>query len=584
MSFEPALRQRVEAYLQDEPDPGDRQELEALLAAGDAEALAERFARPLTFGTAGLRGPLGAGPSCINRATVARATAGLCRHVRESVTDAAARGLAIGYDGRHRSAELAEEVAAVAAGAGLRVIRFVQPVPTPLLAYCVREHGAAAGVMVTASHNPATDNGYKVYWEHGAQITAPIDTAILAAMDAVDSVRALPRLDAVARAEKGLEQIVGAELERRYLALLQGLVGNGCQGAPELTLAYTALHGVGERLVLAALQAAGFGRVFSVPEEAHPNPEFPGMPFPNPEEAGVMDRVLALGETQAVDLVLASDPDADRLAAAARGGAARLRMLDGNSIGALLADALLESYEGPATPLIVATIVSTPLCARIAVEHGARFEYTLTGFKWIEARARELEQDGDHRLVFGFEEALGYGVPGVSDKDGISAALLLACLAAREKAAGRGLLQRLEGLYLRHGLHKSRQLSLRLEASAAGRKKLEAMMQRLRAQPPERLSGLRVMALSDLKSGQQWGEPRLPLSLPPSDLLVFELEGEHRVCVRPSGTEAKLKCYLDVRLPLRERAELASVEGEAERLLDALTSELRSLLGADGVA
>jgi len=584
-----ALRAQVRAYIADDPDPGSAAELSALLDAGDLAALRERFALPLGLGTAGLRGALGAGPGRMSRALCARATAALCALLQARLPNAPRRGLAIGFDARHGSAMLAEEVAAVAAGAGFCVHLARAHVPTPVLAFAVLELRAAGGVMITASHNPAADNGYKIYLDNGAQITAPHDLALAAAMRAVGSLRALPRLDAAARRDKGREQGFGAELLARYLAAIRSeQPGRVPAASPQpaaaasmrtgaragLRIAYTALHGVGEPLARAALAQAGFTDVHSVAEQAEPDPDFPTVAFPNPEEPGALDRALALGERVSAALVIANDPDADRLALAARDGSGALRPLSGNQTGALLAEHLLGSRPADGRALLLASIVSTPLIARIAAAHGARFEATLTGFKWICNRAIELEREHGLRCVLGVEEALGYAIgTAVRDKDGIAAAVVAAQLAEQLAARGQTLFDQLDALYLRHGVHASGQRSLRL-SGVDGLARGRALMQQLRERPPEQLAGRRVLVVRDLSAAGEGA------ALPRADLLIWELgeEGrpQQRVAIRPSGTEPKIKVYLDVREPVAS----AESVGAARTRADEISAELAAAVAA----
>jgi len=571
---DPALHERVLRWIADDPDAASRSELEQLIAAQDWAALGERFAAPLAFGTAGLRGEIGAGPARMNRALVARASAGLCRELEAEVPRAKERGLCIGFDARRGSREFAEETAAVAAGLGFRVHVFEQPGPTPLLAFAVLERAAAGGVMVTASHNPARDNGYKVYWENGAQIVPPHDLSIAAAMLAVPSVLALPRLDPHERRARGLEQPVGVEIEARYLQGVRALAGQRTPNAGALALAYTALHGVGSRLVRAALADAGFTRIASVVEQDEPDPEFPTVAFPNPEEPGAMDRALALGEQVHADLVIANDPDADRLALAARTRSGRLQMLTGNQTGVLLAEHVLSSLARARTDdrpaVVLSSLVSTPMIASVARAHGASWEPTLTGFKWICNRAMQLERERGLRFAFGFEEALGYSAGTlVRDKDGISSAVLAANLAADLKVQGRTLHELLEDLYRRHGMYVSSQIALRLHADAQ-----QSLMNAARSRPPATLAGLRLRATIDALHGTVSGEPSFRPELPPSDMLIWELDGGHRICVRPSGTEPKLKLYLDVREPVRGEEPVAVAAERAAATLEALAGAL----------
>jgi len=571
------LREAVERWIEDDPDPATQAELRALLDGDELGALHERFDAPLVFGTAGLRGPLGGGPSCMNRALVARTTAAVCARLIARLPDARQRGLCIGFDARHGSAAFAEEAAAVAAGAGFVCRVFEAPGPTPLLAFAVKHLRAAAGVMITASHNPKQDNGYKLYLEHGAQLTAPEDTRVAEAMAEFGSVRALPRLDRAARFERALQHALGEALERDYLAAIAG--GRPAPKDPSgLRIAYTALHGVGAPLMRAALARAGFSDVHEVAEQASPDPDFPTVAFPNPEEPGAMDRVLALGERVGAQLVLASDPDADRLAVGAREDRGKLVALTGNEVGALLADHLLREPGDDGKRLVIGSIVSTPLAERIAAAHGARFEPTLTGFKWICTRARELEASEGLSFVLGFEEALGYAVgTAVRDKDGIGAGVVMARLAASLHRAGMTLFSRRDELHRAHGAWVSGQVTVRIEAGDA-LARATAHMAALRASPPDSLAGRAVIGAADLLTGERRGACSLKTSLPPSDLLLWDLTGGDRVAVRPSGTEPKLKLYLDVTEPVAEGEAVAAARGRAQARLDALVEAARHLL------
>jgi phosphomannomutase len=574
-----SLREQVERWMAGDPDSECRAELGRLLEAGQWEELGERFAGELQFGTAGLRALVGAGPARMNRAVVGRVTAGLCEYLKQTVTDAAQRGLCIGYDARRMSPELAEESAAVAAAAGFVTRVFDAAVPTPLLAFSVLERQAAAGVMITASHNAAGYNGYKVYWGNGAQIIPPHDREIAAAFVAQGPAARLPRLPAGHARERGLRHDLGHELTGRYLEGVRSLPLH-----PELPrdicIAYTPLHGVGGRLALQALQEAGFHRLHTVAEQFEPDGGFPTLAHPNPEEAGAMQRVLDLARRVKADLVIAHDPDADRMALAAPDRDGEPVALTGDQVGILLAHYLLEQGEGGEGRLLVSSIVSTPLLQDIARHHGARWEGTLTGFKWICNRALELERESGARFVFGFEEALGYtaGTP-VRDKDGISSAVLAADMAAWCKHRGlslRGELERAENIY---GRVYSRSFSLPVPGpGAAG--KMNELMVRARDSIPERIGGCPVVAVSDLLAGvrREAGGLQVRLEFPTTDLIALELEGGHRVILRPSGTEPKLKLYFHLRQPPDSDGGARFGEREAGRVLQELVDDfLRQL-------
>ncbi|MFB7912484.1 phospho-sugar mutase [Streptomyces sp. NPDC056061] len=541
---------RARTWLAEDPDPETRDELAALIDAGTAESadeLAARFAGTLQFGTAGLRGELGAGPMRMNRAVVIRAAAGLAAYLK-------ARGQAdglvvIGYDARYKSADFARDTAAVMTGAGLRAAVLPRPLPTPVLAYAIRHLGAVAGVEVTASHNPPRDNGYKVYLGDGSQIVPPADAEIAAAIDAVGPLDGVPRPD-------GGWEILGDEVLDAYLARTDAVLAAGSPRTAQVV--YTAMHGVGTSVLTAAFARAGFPEPVLVAEQAEPDPAFPTVAFPNPEEPGAMDLALATARRTGPDLIIANDPDADRCAVAVPDPAAEggWRMLSGDELGALLASHLVD---GGATGVLAESIVSSSLLGRIAEKAGLGYEETLTGFKWI-ARV-----DG---LRYGYEEALGYCVDpeGVRDKDGITAALLVAELASVLKERGRTLLDLLDDLAVEHGLHATGQLSVRVEDL----KVIADAMRRLREHPPASLGGLAVTSAEDLSRGTA--------QLPPTDGLRYRLRGA-RVIVRPSGTEPKLKCYLEVVVPVGTAEELPAARARGAELLAGIRRDLAAAAG-----
>jgi phosphomannomutase len=535
---------RAKAWLAEDPDQETRDELAELIDAGDVQELSARFSGTLQFGTAGLRGELGAGPMRMNRSVVIRAAAGLAAYLKKN---GQAGGLVvIGYDARHKSADFARDTAAVMTGAGLRAAVLPRPLPTPVLAFAIRHLGAVAGVEVTASHNPPRDNGYKVYLGDGSQIVPPADAEIAAEIDAIASLHDVPRPAA------GWETLDDSVLDA-YLARTDAVLAPGSPRTARTV--YTAMHGVGKDVLLAAFARAGFPEPVLVAEQAEPDPDFPTVAFPNPEEPGAMDLAFARARATGPDLVIANDPDADRCAVAVRDGE-DWRMLRGDEVGALLAAHLVRRG---ATGVFAESIVSSSLLGRIAEKAGLPYEETLTGFKWI-ARV-----DG---LRYGYEEALGYCVDpeGVRDKDGITAALLVTELASQLKEEGRTLLDLLDDLAVEHGLHATDQLSVRVQDLSV----IAGAMRRLREQPPARLAGLTVVRAEDLSQGTD--------RLPPTDGLRYALEGA-RVIVRPSGTEPKLKCYLEVVVPVPDHSALPSARAHATELLGALKRDLSAAAG-----
>ncbi|MFI6606035.1 phospho-sugar mutase [Streptomyces sp. NPDC050507] len=538
---------RARTWLAEDPDPETRDELAKLIDAEDLDELGARFSGTLQFGTAGLRGEIGAGPMRMNRAVVIRAAAGLAAYLKDQGQDGGL--VVIGYDARYKSTDFARDTAAVMTGAGLRAAVLPRPLPTPVLAYAIRHLGAVAGVEVTASHNPPRDNGYKVYLGDGSQIVPPADGQIAAAIAAVGP------LDTVPRPGNGWETL-GDEVLDAYLARTDAVLAAGSPRTAHVV--YTAMHGVGTSVLTAAFDRAGFPAPVLVAEQAEPDPAFPTVAFPNPEEPGAMDLAFATARRSDPDLVIANDPDADRCAVAVPDPAVDggWRMLRGDEVGALLAAHLVRRGV---SGVFAESIVSSSLLGRIAEKAGLGYEETLTGFKWI-ARVEGLR--------YGYEEALGYCVDpdGVRDKDGVTAALLVAELASVLKEQGRTLLDLLDDLALEHGLHATDQLSVRVEDLSV----IADAMRRLREQPPAALAGLAVTSAEDLARGTEL--------LPATDGLRYHLEGA-RVIVRPSGTEPKLKCYLEVVVPVGSADELPAARAKGAELLTGIKRDLAAAAG-----
>jgi phosphomannomutase len=609
------LRARVEAWIADDPDAVDQAELTTLLdhaiegdsptvahadddwlAAGDsladevmafaagghaeeaAQQLADRFAGRLTFGTAGLRGQIGAGPNRMNRAVVRAATSAVAGWLLDSASQPAGPGglrVVVGCDARHRSAEFADEAAAVLAAAGIRVSLLPRPCPTPLAAFAVRHLSAQAGIMITASHNPRTDNGYKLYLSDGAQVIPPADVEIEGRIAALGPLLAVP----ASRLDDPLITRHGEEVAEAYLGAITA--GSPISGRPQqLRVVYTPMHGVAGQLLLQAVGRAGFPKPHVVTIQAQPDPDFPTAAFPNPEEPTALTLALADAKVLDADLMLANDPDGDRLAVAVPepetrrtqrtipGTAVpedgRWRVLTGDQVGALLGAYLLAgeglaSETGP-VPLVAATIVSSTLLSKIAAKAGARYAQTLTGFKWI---ARAADQQPGTRFVFGYEEAIGYAVgAAVRDKDGIGAAVAFLRLATEAAWAGRSVLDLYDALEREHGVHLTSQLSLPIPG-------IDEVMRQLRADPPASLGGQQVDACIDYAGSAATG-------LPPSDVLSFRL-GRDRVVIRPSGTEPKVKAYFEIVEPVPPGG-LIATRLTAQRRLAPLRAAVSALL------
>jgi phosphomannomutase len=544
------LVRAIASWTEQDPDPQTRQQLDELAKAansGDARAMAEladAFSARLQFGTAGLRGALGPGPNRMNRVVVGQTAAALASHLLDH--GLAGGGVIIGFDARHKSDIFARDTAEIMSGAGFQTMITSGPLPTPLVPFGIRHFGCVAGVVVTASHNPPQDNGYKVYLGDGSQIVPPADAEISAWIDQV----AQHSLDDIPRSPS--YTVLGEELLSAYLDRVAGLVR---PDAPrQVRWVYTPLHGVGASLVERAVSACGFPSPHVVAEQANPDPRFPTVAFPNPEEPGAIDLALAQAQEIGADLVIANDPDADRCAIAVIVDG-EWRMLSGDELGVLLGeDALRRCVRGT----YACSIVSSSLLSAMATAYRQPFVYTLTGFKWI-GRVPGL--------AYGYEEAIGYCVDpeAVPDKDGVSALIMVLTLGAGLKAEGLSLADRLDEIARRYGIYQTEQVSVRVPDP----KIITSAMDRLRARPPRILAG-HLTSVHDLAHGSQ--------ELPPTNAVL--ITGEMiKVVVRPSGTEPKLKCYLEVHLGTTSSADIPATRAQARSILATIRSEMSAVLG-----
>lgn len=560
-------------------DANDVAAVQKLVDAGDEAALKVFFAYSTKFGTAGLRELVGPGPGRINRAVIRRTTRAVGEYLAPRGQGASELCVVVGYDARIHSRQFAEETVGVLVALGFRVRYFEDPVPTPLVAYALRAYSAAAAVVVTASHNKKEYNGYKLYAKNGAQIVSPADETIAQLIKSGPKAKDVPfSPGTLSGGHASARPVEGAVIDR-YFADIAALRPSDSPKR-DLGMVYTPLHGVGYASVRRAFTEAGFTQLSVVEQQAQPNGKFPKLSDPNPEKPRTLQRARETADALGVDLILANDPDADRLAVAVRGPGDAFVQLTGNQIGVLLADYLLErrqreNGDSAARPLIVFSIVSTPMARKVAEAYGARAEVTLTGFKWVWNAAIDLMASDDLEYVFGFEEALGYCAGDiVHDKDGVSAALLFAELAAEEASRGRTVLERLETLYRRHDLWVSQQLSAE-DKEPGGVERIKAAVVALAETPPSEVAGIRVDSVVDYRTG---GESR-PRWLENNEMVQWNLTTGTRVLVRPSGTEPKLKIYVDLRLPLSDGDDLARAEAEAEAQAEAIAQATRQLAG-----
>ncbi|CAK4075306.1 phospho-sugar mutase [Vibrio sp. 16] len=562
------MMEQVTHWLEKDPDPRTREELQLLIDEKQFDELDDRFSQRLEFGTAGLRGKVGCGPNRMNRLVIQETATGLGHYLIEQVENAKERGVVIGYDGRPDSKQFSHDTAAVLTSLGIKVYLTHDVAATPIVAFGVRHFNAAAAVVVTASHNPPEYNGFKVYWENGAQIIPPHDSGIAKEID----IAATKPVPLMSLDDAQAHQLLVWLKEEYYQTYRQTMNSNALlsnHNAPEAVgIAYTAMHGVGAEMAETLLADAGFTKVYSVKEQREPDGSFPTVNFPNPEEAGAMDMVVALAKANDADIACANDPDADRFAVSVKKPNGEYQMLTGDQVGSLFGHYLLSKTEASGQ-LVGNTIVSSTLLQKIAHSFGAEYYQTLTGFKWLTNIAMQ-KQTQDKQFLFAYEEALGYTVGNkVWDKDGLSALVAFAQLTAELKAQGKTIWDQLESIYRQHGMVINAQHSAALDPKAP------PVGDKLRANQPTQIAGRQVEVLEDLKTLTRTHSDCTveSIDLPASDVLIYHLSGGARVIVRPSGTEPKLKCYYEVVEEFSSQESFEQAYEKADLAMDMLIAE-----------
>jgi phosphomannomutase len=564
------ILEAARVWMAGDPDPETRKALQKLIDSGDMSGLEKAMGGTLTFGTAGIRGEMGTGSNRMNRAVVIKTTRGLADYLIEKGGGLPDSPVILGFDARPSSRRFAEDASGVLAAAGIRVGFFPEVTPTPLVAYTAKHVAAPAAVVITASHNPPADNGYKVYAANAAQIIPPVDTGIAAAIEKVGPAADVPRIEDVFAESSDLVTVVPEEIYESYREEVYESRPN--PQTSDFKIIYTPLHGVGAKILNRLCAQAHHSGIMTVPEQAEPDGSFPTVNFPNPEEPGALDLAISLAKKEQAGLLIANDPDADRLAAAVP-FAGEWRLLSGNELGVLLGDYVLRYWRDSQPPIVVNSVVSSPMLGEIAQRRGARHEVTLTGFKWIINAGLALEERGEGRFAFGYEEALGYSIgKTVRDKDGLSAALVLCDLAAEERSGERTLLDRLHDLWSEVGLWVSAQHSI-ARTGPGGQQEIGKAVGRLAEAPPTTVGGHEVMSVTDYRAAAELR----PIWLGEQDLIEIELADVGRALVRPSGTEPKLKVYVDL------RGDPGSEPDEAHRRLTADAAAMAREVG-EGLA
>ncbi len=583
--------ERAKAYIAEEQDPHFKKEVEDLIASGDRAELEDRFYRNLEFGTGGLRGIIGGGTNRMNTSGINKATQGLANYVMKTVPEKAKEGrlsAVIAYDSRRYSDVFAEATARIFAANGFKTYLFTSLRPTPELSFAVRTLGCDTGVVVTASHNPPQYNGYKAYWNDGAQVTEPHDVGIIEEVNAVTAVKTVSREEAL---KNGSLILIDAEIDEKYWAMVKAQLFRPAlirEKAKEVRIVYTPLHGTGAMHVEKVLGDMGLN-IKTVPEQREPDGAFPTVAYPNPEEAAALKMALDLGKKEKADVVMETDPAADRFGAAVPAPDGSFVLISGNQMGALLTDYILHSRSElgkmPESPAMIRSIVTSTMCDRIAEAHGVHVEECLTGFKWIASIMASFEKTGAYRYVFGFEESYGYNVETeVRDKDGVSAAAMCAEMTLYWRSQGKSLLDRLQELYAEYGYFEDRAIS-KTFPGASGVSVMNGIMAKLRSEGLKTLGGQKVLKIRDVGEGTVY-DPATPgkkerIHLPSSNVLQFYLENGTIVSARPSGTEPKIKFYINCSVKTQDSSPDAAKQ-EAAALISRIETEIHGILDNAG--
>ena len=569
------LEDEIHRWLSRDPDTYTRDEITRLLRQGATEELESRFCGRLAFGTAGLRAKVGAGPMRLNRLVIRETTVAVGTLLIREFGKATKSCVVVGFDARLDSQLFAHDAACVLAGMGIRVSLFYDASPTPLVAYAVKTMNASAGIVITASHNPPEYNGYKLYWHDGMQILSPLDRTIESEISRSKG-SVIPWLDLDSALSQGLILMVESTIKVDYIESIRALLDAVCpaeKSKATFPIAYTALHGVGAESALQMLEKFDFTEIYSVANQHVPDGNFPTIYFPNPEEPGAMENVLCLAKAQDCSIAVANDPDADRLAVAARDNRGEYRVLTGDQVGVLLGHYLLQQSHA-FRPILCTTIVSSGMLRLVAEDYDALFVETLTGFKWLCHKGMEL-QDDQNRFLFAYEEALGYAIGDVvCDKDGLSALAAFSRMVAYLAVKGKTVFDQLETLYRRYGLHMTRQQVFPFEAG------MVLDIERLSKSIPDSIKGFRVLSIDNLRSGHRYyvDGTKVPLNINPSDVLICRFESNSKIVVRPSETEPKLKCYFELVSKIGDGESLAKAEERTEESLKSLQKAWERLL------